>query len=157
MTLALYAYTVKKLGINLSEQSYDMYDEVLYSGTKCPKLPYGLSNGSERAVKEFDSAGRLHIHGVVVASPSLRYSDVFCRGYHIYMRMLRTESDVSRWRRYMRKAEVTQEAFEEHQRQYAATLERAYFKAIPILDWPVQDILDPDTIELERDDIILDH
>jgi len=141
MKLIPYAFTIKKLGIKVDEQEYDMYDEVLSNGTKCLKLPYGLAVGSERSI-ELDSSNRLHVHGLIYATSSLRYSDVFCRGYHIYMRVLPSQKDVDRWRRYMNKANVTLEDWWYHQKELIANLEMQYFKANAIYDYEPPELKD---------------
>lgn len=130
-----YAYTVKKLSIDQAEQTYDMYDYVLNEGTRCQKLPYGLANGSER-VYELDSKGKLHVHGIFFASISLRYSDVFCKGYHIFIRALMTLNDVKRWRNYLTKHPIDEDAFNYRLQEYKDAQCRAYFKKHPLYTTP---------------------
>lgn len=132
MKIIPYAYTVKKLSVSLEEQTYDMYDYVINEGTRCAKLPYGLANGSER-VYELDSKGKLHVHGIFFASIALRYSDVFCRGYHIFIRALMTLNDVKRWRNYLKKHPIDEDAFNYRRQEYLNLKSKEYFKSHPIM------------------------
>lgn len=54
---------------------------------------------------EHDSLGRLHLHGVFIASRKLRYTSFKVKYLHVYVRRIQSNEDLENWVDYIHKEE----------------------------------------------------
>lgn len=95
-TIFNYAYTLKKNSNAHQFVSKEDYDKILCQ-------VYARMCATQYCF-EIDSKDTLHYHSYIQTTSRLRYTDFRYPGYRSYFRLLKTPSDVFKWRNYLTKS-----------------------------------------------------
>lgn len=106
---AYYAYTVKRNDVDYP-MPYD-YEEWLQNASN-----HGFQDLTH--YYEFDSKGKLHMHGIGSAPVRFYKKKTLLKGYHQKIDILPTQMDMKRYADYIQKDYTTSDAYEQKILQY---------------------------------------
>lgn len=64
---------------------------------------------------EVDKNNKLHVHALIKVDYQLKYTDFMDKGWHIYLRPLKTAADIKKWKAYCSKGPEFEEVIMTHQ------------------------------------------